>query len=95
MVKDLGMSDRVGLRTFEDGSNQLIGTGDALGQSTKEAIDIEIKKLLQDSYERAKNILKAHAREHKALADALMKYETLDADDIKAILDGRPVTKDL
>lgn len=43
------MSDRVGLRTFEDGSNQLIGTGDALGQSTKEAIDVEIKKLLQVS----------------------------------------------
>ncbi|KAK3858124.1 hypothetical protein Pcinc_018365 [Petrolisthes cinctipes] len=95
MVKDLGMSDRVGLRTFEDGSNQLIGTGDSLGQSTKEAIDLEIKKLLQESYERAKTILKVHAREHKALADALMKYETLDADDIKAILDGRPVTKEL
>lgn len=50
---------------------------------------------LQESYERAKTILKNRAREHKALADALMKYETLDADDIKAILDGRPVTKDM
>ncbi|XP_069982601.1 ATP-dependent zinc metalloprotease YME1L [Penaeus vannamei] len=95
MVKDLGMSDRVGLRTFEDNSGQLISTGDSLGQSTKESIDHEIKKLLQDSYERAKSILKAHAKEHKALAESLMKYETLDADDIKAILDGRPVAKDL
>ncbi|XP_063605438.1 ATP-dependent zinc metalloprotease YME1L-like [Penaeus indicus] len=95
MVKDLGMSDRVGLRTFEDNTGQLISTGDSLGQSTKEAIDHEIKKLLQDSYERAKSILKAHAKEHKALAESLMKYETLDADDIKAILDGRPVAKDL
>ena len=51
--------------------------------------------LLQESFERAKAILKLHAREHKALAEALMKYETLDADDIKAILDGRPVSKDL
>lgn len=47
MVKDLGMSDRVGLRTFEDNSGQLISTGDSLGQSTKESIDHEIKKLLQ------------------------------------------------
>lgn len=47
MVKDLGMSDRVGLRTFEDNTGQLISTGDSLGQSTKEAIDHEIKKLLQ------------------------------------------------
>jgi ATP-dependent metalloprotease len=43
---------------------------------------------LGDSYERAKNILKTHAKEHKALAEALMTYETLDAEDIKAILSG-------
>lgn len=92
MVKDLGMSDVVGLRTFEDNSNQLIST-DSLGHSTKEAIDTEIRKLLQDSYDRAKYILKSHAKEHKALAEALMKYETLDADDLKAILNGRPVPK--
>ncbi|KAG0702224.1 ATP-dependent zinc metalloprotease YME1 [Chionoecetes opilio] len=47
MVKDLGMSDRVGLRTFDDNTGQLINTGEALGQSTKEAIDGEIKRLLQ------------------------------------------------
>lgn len=41
-----------------------------------------------DSYERAKNILKTHAKEHKALAEALLTYETLDAEDIKAILSG-------
>lgn len=42
--------------------------------------------MLAESYERAKNILKTHAKEHKALAEALLKYETLDAEDIKAIL---------
>lgn len=51
-------------------------------------MDAEINKILNDSYVRAKNILKMHAKEHKALAEALLKYETLDADDIKAILGG-------
>ena len=37
-------------------------------------VDAEIKKILSESYERAKAILKAHAREHRALADALLKY---------------------
>lgn len=41
---------------------------------------------MSESYERAKHILKIHAKEHKALAEALMKYETLDAEDIKAIM---------
>lgn len=44
--------------------------------------------MLADSYERAKAILKLHAKEHKALAEALLKYETLDAEDVKAILSG-------
>lgn len=43
---------------------------------------------MTESYERAKSILKTHAKEHKALAEALLKYETLDADDIKSILSG-------
>lgn len=51
-------------------------------------VDAEINKILNESYLRAKQILKLHAKEHKALAEALLKYETLDADDIKAILGG-------
>ncbi|XP_076062132.1 ATP-dependent zinc metalloprotease YME1L [Oratosquilla oratoria] len=95
MVKDYGMSDKVGLRTFEDTSGQLLGSSDVLGHTTKEAIDAEINKLLSESYQRAVNILKKHTKEHRALAEALMKYETLDADDIKTILDGRPVQKEI
>ena len=44
--------------------------------------------LLKESYERAKAILNAHHIEHKLLAEALLKYETLAAEDIKAILSG-------
>lgn len=40
----------------------------------------------QESYERAKNILNVHHKEHKLLAEALLKYETLDAEDVKALL---------
>lgn len=57
-------------------------------------VDAEIKKILAESYERAKTILKAHAKEHKALAEALLKYETLDADDIKAIMAGEKIPAD-
>lgn len=43
----------------------------------------------QESYDRAKNILKIHAKEHKLLAEALLKYETLDVEDIKAVINGK------
>nr|XP_032525220.1 ATP-dependent zinc metalloprotease YME1L-like [Danaus plexippus plexippus] len=57
-------------------------------------VDAEIKKILSESYERAKAILRTHAKEHKALSEALLKYETLDADDIKAIMSGDKVKMD-
>jgi len=98
MVKEWGMSDKVGLRAIEDNSRSLVAVND-LGPNTSEIIDQEIKRLLQESYDRAKAILKTHAKEHKALADALLKYETLDVEDVKAILSGQtpmcPVKKDL
>uniref|UniRef100_A0A182W8S8 AAA+ ATPase domain-containing protein n=1 Tax=Anopheles minimus TaxID=112268 RepID=A0A182W8S8_9DIPT len=86
MVKEWGMSERVGLRTIEGPKG--FGQNEVLSPSTIESVDNEIKKLLNDSYERAKTILKQHAKEHKALAEALLKYETLDAEDIKAIMGG-------
>ncbi|XP_017784050.1 PREDICTED: ATP-dependent zinc metalloprotease YME1 homolog isoform X2 [Nicrophorus vespilloides] len=93
MVKDWGMSEKVGLRTLPD--NKTFTSGDTLGPSTNEMIDLEIKKILSDSYERAKLILKTHAKEHKALAEALLKYETLDAEDIKAIMSDKSPNIDL
>lgn len=74
MVKDWGMSEKVGLRTFEG------------NQGSSEAVDAEISWLLQESYKRAKTIIKNYSRELKLLVEALLKYETLDADDVKAIL---------
>nr|CAH7744737.1 unnamed protein product [Callosobruchus chinensis] len=84
MVKDWGMSEKLGLRTMVENPRSL--HGETLGPSTSEMVDNEIKRILSESYERARQILKLHAKEHKALAEALMKYETLDAEDIKAIM---------
>ncbi|KAI5643737.1 peptidase family m41 domain-containing protein [Phthorimaea operculella] len=87
MVREWGMSEKVGLRSMEAPRSSL-APGDQLGPTTNELVDGEIKKILAESYERAKAILRAHAKEHKALAEALLKYETLDADDIKALMAG-------
>lgn len=92
MVKDWGMSEKVGLRTIEGAKG--LQPSENLSSTTIESVDFEIKKILSDSYERAKNILKAHSKEHKALAEALLKYETLDAEDIKAILSGDKIPID-
>ncbi|XP_026828195.1 ATP-dependent zinc metalloprotease YME1 homolog isoform X2 [Ooceraea biroi] len=88
MVKNFGMSDKVGFRSISDGK-EFFGNGITYAASTTEAIDYEVKRLLQESYERAKTILKTHAKEHKQLAEALLQYETLDAEDVAAIANGK------
>lgn len=93
MVKEWGMSENVGLRTYEVNSKSLIQVNEP-SPHTNEQIDAEIKRLLQESYERAKSILRIHQKEHKLLAEALLKYETLDAEDIKSIMAGKTCDSD-
>lgn len=61
MVKQFGMSDKVGLRDFtvDEESNSLVNVNN-LSPQTSEAIDQEINKLLNESYLRAKEILTKH-----------------------------------
>ncbi|XP_052803413.1 ATP-dependent zinc metalloprotease YME1L-like isoform X2 [Mya arenaria] len=84
MVMKWGMSDKVGKRYFDEGG---------ASPQMQELVDREINRLLDEAYERAMNILKSHQTELKRLAEALMKYETLDADEIKAIIEGKSITR--
>uniref|UniRef100_A0A3B5A4H4 ATP-dependent zinc metalloprotease YME1L1 n=1 Tax=Stegastes partitus TaxID=144197 RepID=A0A3B5A4H4_9TELE len=81
MVTRFGMSDKLGVMTYGDVSKQ--------SPETQAAIEQEVRVLLKDSYERAKNILKTYSSEHKKLADALLTYETLDAKEIQMVLEGK------
>merc|ERR1712062_292605 len=70
-----------------------MGEKDQQSSNTKEMIDAEINSLLNDSYKRAMNILVTHKKELHLLSEALMKYETLDAEDVRTIIEqGRPPT---
>uniref|UniRef100_A0A8D0CNC9 ATP-dependent zinc metalloprotease YME1L1 n=1 Tax=Scleropages formosus TaxID=113540 RepID=A0A8D0CNC9_SCLFO len=81
MVTRFGMSDKLGVMTYTDLSKH--------SPETQAAIEQEVRKLLKDSYDRAKNILKTYSKEHKILADALLRYETLDAKEIQMVLEGK------
>lgn len=80
MVKMLGMSEKIGPRVFDDEKGNL-------SSSTQEMLDQEIKKMLHESYDRAKNILKTHSVELKLIAEALLTHETLDVDQIKSLIE--------
>ncbi|XP_069020647.1 ATP-dependent zinc metalloprotease YME1L1-like isoform X2 [Embiotoca jacksoni] len=81
MVTRFGMCEKLGVMTYTDMT--------LTSPETQAAVEHEIRVLLKESYERAKALLKSHAKEHKNLADALLMYETLDAKEIQLVLEGK------
>ncbi len=62
-------------------------------QKTSELIDKEIKTIIDSAYKAAYDLIETHRDKVEAVAMALMKYETLDADDVKLILEGGTIDK--
>ena len=58
---------------------------------TARQIDAEIRRMLDEAYNKARDLLKANTDKLHAMADALMKYETIDVTQIDAIMENREV----
>jgi len=94
MICEWGMSDELGLVSYEERSE----SGQYLGMSgyreknysneTAQEIDKEVRKLLEEAYTKAKEILRANFDKVKLMTDLLMEFETLDATDVKEIMAG-------
>jgi len=96
MVTKWGLSDRLGPLTYsEDEGEVFLGRSVTqhknLGDDTARIIDEEVRSLIDSNYERAENILKEHLEVLHAMTDALMKYETIDANQIDALMEGKEV----
>jgi len=96
MVTKWGLSERLGpLAYSEDEGEVFLGRSVTqhknMGDDTARIIDQEIRTLIDSNYERAENILKERMDILHAMTDALMKYETIDADQIDALMAGKEV----
>ncbi|OVA01941.1 Peptidase M41 [Macleaya cordata] len=76
MVSTCGMSDVIGPVYMKDRS----------GTEMQSRVDAEVVKLLREAYDRVKDLLKKHEKALHVLANALLEYETLSAEDIKQLL---------
>lgn len=81
MVAQLGMSERLGpveyLRKYE-----------RLSSETRAVVEAEVKKVLDESYARARALLISKRKELDLLAKALVEYETLDRSEVEKVLRG-------
>jgi cell division protease FtsH len=103
MVTEWGMSDQLGFVNYNGDFGQPwygeFGMGREYSDHTAETIDQEIKKIMDQAYQDVKDILQARREPMEALKQALLKYETLDGDEVKQIIGGksldRPTVADL
>ena len=61
----------------------------SVSDETAHTIDEEVRYFIESNYDRAKKILDKNTDKLHMMAEALMKYETIDADQIDDIMDGR------
>jgi cell division protease FtsH len=98
------MSDELGPISYgpDLGVKELVYMGPAekeYSEKTAEAIDKEVKRITDEAYAEAKKVIEENGEKLSNIANALLKYETLDADEVTLILEGgildKPTVTDL
>ncbi|AHE99026.1 ATP-dependent zinc metalloprotease FtsH [Thioalkalivibrio paradoxus] len=94
MVTKWGLSDRLGPLTYSEDENEVflgrqVTQTKHMSDETAHAIDEEVRRIIDSSYERAKAILTDNMDKLHAMAQALVKYETIDEPQITDIMEGR------
>jgi cell division protease FtsH len=93
MVTKWGMSSLGPLKFGEDETNPFLGRSAAIqhqtvGDATSNKIDLEIKAIIDNCYNEAKRLLETNLDKLHMMAEALLNYETIDADQIDDIMAG-------
>ena len=89
LVMMYGMSDKLPNINYNDSTGQDYGFQKPYSEETAKVIDEEVKRIIAEQYERAKEILRKYAKEHNAIRDLLIEREVIYHDDVEKILGKR------
>jgi len=92
MVMRWGMSEKVGNIDYAEAAEGYSGrtAGFSVSASTKELIEKEVKRFIDEGYEKAREIISENHEEFARLAEGLLEYETLTGEEIKRVMRGEP-----
>ena len=92
MVVYYGMSDKLPNICYYDSTGQDYGFSKPYSGERARIIDEEVSRIIAEQYERAKQILREHAKGHNELADVLISREVIFTEDVEKIFGKRPWT---
>ncbi len=94
MVTKWGLSDKLGPLTYTEESGEVflgrqVTQHKQVSDETAHVIDVEVRRVIDTAYRKAQNILETNRDKLDAMAGALIKYETIDEQQIKDIMAGK------
>jgi cell division protease FtsH len=94
MVTKWGLSDRLGPRVYSEEEGEVflghsVTQHKMVSDETAHVIDEEVRRVIDRNYQRAENLLREHMEKLHLMAEALIKYETIDTEQIKDIMAGK------
>lgn len=97
MVMKWGLSETMGPLLYEEDEDEVfigksVTRNKNVSDETMAKIDHEIRQLINTCYTQATNILKENEDKLHVMAEALMQYETIEANQVKQIMEGKKVT---
>jgi cell division protease FtsH len=92
------MSDALGPLQYAEADEEVflgysVNRQKNMSNETAQAIDKEIRRIVEQGYDRAKTVLTEQNDQLETLAKALLEYETLSGDEIKVVLDGGTIDR--
>ena len=100
MVTEWGMSDKLGPLSYGENEQEIflghsVTQKKNVSENTAQEIDKEIKKIVDESYKKARSIIKKNINQLHKLAKGLLHYETLTGEEIKDIIKGKKIKKSI
>ncbi|MCG3126707.1 MAG: ATP-dependent zinc metalloprotease FtsH [Phycisphaerae bacterium] len=97
MVSEWGMSERLGFINYGDDPSRtpsiFEGASRECSDETARIIDEEVKRIIDMAYADARRIVHENRDKVEAIAQALLKYETIDGDDVRKLMNGEALNK--
>jgi cell division protease FtsH len=95
MVTRYGMSDTLGPMVYAENEGEVflgrsIATQKNVSEATMQKVDLEIRRIIDEQYALARKLIEENRDKVEAMAKALLEVETLDADQVEDVMQGRP-----
>ena len=95
MVTRYGMSDKMGIMVYVESEtdpflSRAMPRQSNISEETMRAVDLEIRHILETQYAIARKLIEDNRDKMEAMAQALLKWETIDSDQIDDIMAGKP-----